>query len=136
MIKKLEHVGVVVKNFEDSVIRFEKTLGLKLAGIEEVDVQGVTNKVAFFPAGDTEIELIYTTATTGLVADHLRDKGEGIHHLAFEVTGIDEYYENLKARGVKFLWDGVVPGSRGTRVFFFAPQEFNGVYIEILEKYD
>ena len=136
MIKKLEHVGVLVKDFEDSVMRFEKTLDLKLGNIEEVDVQGTINKVAFFPAGDTEIELIYTTATTGLVADYLRDRGEGIHHLAFEVTGIDQYYEELKERGVKFLWDGVVPGSRGTRIFCFAPREFNGVYIEILEKYD
>ncbi|SMC81788.1 VOC family protein [Papillibacter cinnamivorans] len=136
MIKKLEHVGVLVKDFESSVMRFEKTLGLKLADIESVDVQGVTNKVAFFPIGDTEIELIYTTATTGLVADYIRERGEGIHHLAFEVTDIDKYYEELKERGVKFLWDGVVPGSRGTRVFFFAPEEFNGVYVEILEKYD
>lgn len=134
MAVKLEHIGIVVKDFDKSLKIYQDLLGLELNGIEEVQLEGETFKVAFLPIGEPEVELVYTTAATGMAADFLCEKGEGIHHLAFEVDDIESYHKKLSDRGVKFVYQGIKDGSRGTRVFFFAPEEFNGVYIEILQK--
>jgi len=133
MLKKLEHIGIAVKDFEKSLKPYLQILGLNLHGIEETEFLGSDYKVGFLPVGETEIELVYTTSKTGLAADFIREKGEGIHHLAFEVDDIQAYYAELVKKGVKTLSE-VKPGSRGTKVFYFAPEEFNGVYIEIVEK--
>jgi len=131
---KLEHIGIVAKDFDKSLKIYQDLLGLEIAGIEEVELEGDLYKVAFLPVGEPEVELVYTTADTGIAGDFLREKGEGIHHLAFEVDDIESYYKRLSERGVKFVYDGIKDGSRGTRVFFFAPEEFNGIYIEIVQK--
>ena len=133
MLRRIDHIGIAVKDFEKSMKPYRELLDLPLNGTEEVDVQGALNKIAFFPMGDTEVELLYTTAPTGLIADHIRDHGEGIHHIAFEVDDIDAWYERLKKKGTKIMWDKVIPGSRGTRILFFEPEEFNGVHIELLQ---
>lgn len=133
MIKKIEHIGIAVKSFEESLKPYLGVLGLELHGIEEVEFLGSDYKVGFLPVGETKIELVYTNSKTGLAADFLREKGEGIHHIAFEVDDIEAYYTELVKMGVKTLSE-VKPGSRGTKVFYFAPEEFNGVYIEIIEK--
>ena len=133
MLKRIEHIGIAVKDFEASMKPYQELLGLELSGVEEVIVEGALNKVAFFPLRETEVELLYTTADNGLIADHLREHGEGIHHIAFEVDDIDAWFEKLKAKNVQVMWDKVIPGSRGTRVLFFRPESFNGVYIELLE---
>lgn len=133
MLKRIEHIGIAVKDFEASMKPYQELLGLELSGVEEVMVEGALNKVAFFPLRETEVELLYTTADSGLIADHLREHGEGIHHIAFEVDDIDAWFEKLKAKNVQVMWDKVIPGSRGTRVLFFRPESFNGVYIELLQ---
>ena len=133
MLKRIEHIGIAVKDFEKSLKPYQD-LGLPLNGIEEVMVQGALNKVAFFPLRETEIELLYTSSDSGLIADHLKKHGEGIHHIAIEVDDIDAYYDKLKKKGVKIMWDKVIPGSRGTRVLFIEPETFNGVHIELLQK--
>lgn len=132
---KIEHIGVVVKDIEASVRKYEDLLGLKLAGIEEVRVEGVVNRVAFLPAGDVNVELVQTTAVSGLAADFLRERGEGVHHVAFEVEDLERTFAELRGRGVRFLWDRIITGSRGSRVAFFEPEEFNGVYIELVQKH-
>lgn len=133
MIIKLEHIGIAVKDFEKSLEPYVQKLGLELHGIEETEFLGSDYKVGFLPVGETEIELVYTNSKSGLAADFVREKGEGIHHLAFEVDNIEAYYADLVKKGVKMLSE-VKSGSRGTKVFYFAPEEFNGVYIEIVEK--
>lgn len=133
MIRKLDHIGIAVKNFEESLKPYLQILGLELHGVEEIEFLGTDYKIGFLPVGEPEIELVYTNSKTGLAADFLKEKGEGIHHLAFEVDDIEAYYSELVKNGVKTL-GGVRPGSRGTKVFYFAPDEFNGVYIEIIEK--
>lgn len=134
MVLKIEHIGVAVKDIENSVKPYVKLLGLNVEAIEEIAVVGVVNKVAFLPLRETEIELLETTAKTGLIAEHLREHGEGIHHIAFEVNDVEKMYKTLKAQGAAILWDRVIPGSRGTKCMFFASEEFNGVYIELVEK--
>ena len=135
MVLKIDHIGVVVKTLEDSIEKYTSVLDLEVAEIEEVDVENVTNRVAFLPIGETNIELVETTATTGLAADFLKERGEGIHHIALEVENLDTMFQKLKSKGVEFLWDRIINGARGSKVAFFKSDEFNGVYIELVEKH-
>jgi len=134
MAIKIEHIGVVVKNLEDSVNRYTSLLGLKLKEIEEVNVEGNNVKVAFLPIGTANIELVTTTAQTGLVADFLKEKGEGVHHIAVEVEDIYSEFERLRSQGVEFVWGKIINGSRGTKVAVIEQKELNGVYIELVQK--
>jgi len=134
MVQKIEHIGIVVADLEAALKKYTGLLGLELTEVEEVEVDGALNRVAFMPLKEVNIELVHTSATHGPASDFLREKGEGIHHLAFEVDDLEKTFNELRQRGAKFLWDKIIPGSRNTRVAFFEPQEFNGIYIELLEK--
>ncbi len=135
MIKKIEHIGVVVKDLEASLKKYTSLLGLHLEEMEEIEVENAMNRVAFLPVGETNVELVQTTAHSGLAADFLREKGEGIHHIAFEVEDLEKTFHELRSQGVSFLCDRIIDGSRGSRVAFFRPEEFNGVYIELVQKH-
>jgi methylmalonyl-CoA epimerase len=135
MATKIEHIGVVVKDLEDSLKKFTSLLGLKVKEIEEVNVEGNNVKVAFLPIGAANIELVTTTAQTGLVADFLREKGEGVHHIAVEVEDIHKEFKNLRSQGVEFVWGKIINGSRGTKVAVIEQKELNGVYIELVQKH-
>ena len=135
MATKIEHIGVVVRNLEDSLKKFTSLLGLKVKEIEEVNVEGNNVKVAFLPIGTANIELVTTTALTGLVGDFLREKGEGVHHIAVEVEDIHKEFENLRSQGVEFVWGKIIDGSRGTKVAVIEKKELNSVYIELVQKH-
>jgi methylmalonyl-CoA epimerase len=134
MVTKVEHIGICVRDLKASMEKYTDLLGLELREIEEVQVEGALNRIAFLPLGGLDVELLHTEAETGLIADFLKERGEGIHHIAFEVEDLEGTFEKLRSRGVSFLWDAIVPGSRGTRIAFFRPEEFNGVYIELVQK--
>jgi methylmalonyl-CoA epimerase len=135
MVTKIEHIGVVVKDLNKSLQRYTSLLDLKVEKIEEVKVENVVNRVAFLPIGETRIELVETTADTGLAAEFLKERGEGIHHIALEVEDLESVFRDLKSNGVKFLWDRIIQGSRGSKVAFFKAEEFNGVYIELVQRH-
>jgi methylmalonyl-CoA/ethylmalonyl-CoA epimerase len=132
---KIEHIGVAVKNLDDSLKKFTNLLGLKVREIEEVNVEGDRVKVAFLPIGAVNIELVTTTAQAGLVADFLKERGEGIHHIAVEVEDIYSEFEKLRSQGVEFVWGKIINGSRGTKVAVIEQKELNGVYIELVQKH-
>ena len=134
MTMKIDHIGILVKDLEDSLEKYTALLDLKADKIEEIEVDGVMDRLAFLPIGDADIELIHCRAETGFAADFLKARGEAIHHIAFEVEDIHEIFRKLHTRGVKFLKNQVLDGSRGRKVAFFEPEEFNGVYIELVEK--
>jgi methylmalonyl-CoA epimerase len=134
MVGHIDHIGIVVQDLEASMARYQTLLGLALKEIEEVEVEGALLRVAFFPVGSTNIELVHTTATSGLAADFLRNHGEGIHHIAFAVQDLASEFDRLRESGVSFLWDRIIPGSRGSQVAFFQSEEFNGVYIELVQR--
>jgi len=135
MVRKIEHIGIVVKDLEKSLGPYQELLGLKLKETEQLDVQGAFTRVAFFPVGEVNVELVHTTAKTGLAAEFLRDHGEGLHHIAFEVEDLEKTFQALRSRGIKFVWDKIITGSRGSKVAFFKAEEFNGVYIELVQKH-
>lgn len=135
MVKKVDHIGIFVKDLEASLKKYTSYLGLKVEVIEEVPLEDVTNRLAFMPLGGLNIELVGTTSKKGMVAEFLEESGEAIHHIAFQVDDLEKMFHELRAKGVKFLWDRIIDGSRGTKVAFFKPEEFYGVYIELVQKH-
>jgi methylmalonyl-CoA epimerase len=134
MISKIDHIGIIIKDLDKSIKRYQAFLDLKVKEIEEVNIENVINRVAFFPVGETNIELVQTTADTGLAADFLRERGEGIHHIAFEVKDIEAIFKKLRSQGVDFVWDKIISGSRGTKIAVIKAEEFNGVTIELVQR--
>ena len=135
MVTKIEHIGIVVANLEAALEKYTSLLGLNVTEVEEIEVEGAVNRVAFLPLNGLNVELVHTRSDQGMAAEFLKKNGEGIHHIAFEVENLEEKFEQLRGRGVKFLWDKIIPGSRGSRVAFFEPREFNGIYIELVESH-
>jgi len=132
---KIEHIGVVVRDLDESLKKFTNLLDLKVKEIEEKNLEGHDVRVAFLPIGAANIELVTTTSQTGLVGDFLREKGEGVHHIAIEVEDIYGEFERLRALGVEFVWGKIVDGSRGTKIAVIEQKELNGVYIELVQKH-
>ncbi len=135
MLKKIEHIGIVVNDLKERTRKYTSLLGLEVKEIEEVNVENVTNRVAFLPIGETNIELIQTSAKTGLAADFLKERGEGIHHIAFEVEDLNKTFQELRSKGVQFIWNKIVKGSRGSIIALIKPEELGGIYIELVQKH-
>lgn len=131
---KIEHIGIAVKNLEESIAKYKSLLGIQTKEIEDVNVADVRYRVAFLPVGEMNIELVHTEAKSGLVSDWLKKHGEGVFHLAYEVEDLEQTFQYLQSKGVKFVWDRIKDGSRGTKIALVQPEEFNGVYIELVQK--
>ena len=130
-IKRIEHVGVVVRNVEASRRLWEDCFGIKLGGVEEIP--GRTNKLALYPVGESMVELL-----AGTTADNkftlMCDEGKaGIHHLCFEVEDIDAALAELKAKGVPLLDDVPRIGHAGCRIAFLDPAGTEGCLIELAQ---
>ncbi len=97
----IEHIGIAVKSLEETIPYYEKLLGTTCYAIEEVKDQKV--KTAFFKIGDTKIELLESTDPEGPVGKFIEKKGEGIHHIAFAVKGIEGAMEEAKENGIKLI---------------------------------
>ncbi len=131
-MKKVDHIGIAVKNLEIALPYYIDTLGLKLLGIEEVSSQKV--KVAFIDAGNCKIELLEPIGEEGAIAKFLENRGEGIHHIAFGVTDIRTRMEELKDKGVRLLQEEPKPGAGGAEVAFLHPKSSFGVLYELCDK--
>ena len=131
MIKRIDHIAIVVENLNSAVEFFQKSLGLELAGTAAEPEQRVT--VAFLPVGESEVELLEPDGTDSGVARYLEKRGEGIHHICFEVTDIDVALAQLKAAGVELINEEPVTNSRGWRLAFVHPKAAHGVLIELYE---
>ncbi|MGC8720523.1 MAG: methylmalonyl-CoA epimerase [Thermodesulforhabdaceae bacterium] len=129
---KIDHIGIAVKSIEEARKLYEGILGLKYEGSETVAEQKVTT--AFFPIGDTEIELLESTDPEGPVAKFIEKRGEGIHHIAFRVENIEEALEELKKQGVQLIDEKPRIGAGGARIAFLHPKATGGVLIEICER--
>jgi methylmalonyl-CoA epimerase len=134
MTRKLDHIGIMVRNLEDSLNKYGSYLGLQVEKLEEVEVEGHLDRLAFLPIGDTRIELIETSATKGFAGDFLKQHGEGIHHIAIQVDDLEKTFNELRAQGVEFLWDRIIDRDSQTKIAFFKAREFNGVYVELVER--
>jgi methylmalonyl-CoA/ethylmalonyl-CoA epimerase len=132
MTEKLDHIGIAVENLEQSLAFYRDVLGLELHGTETVEEQKV--KVAFFPVGDTEIELLESTDPEGPIAKFIAAKGQGVQHLAFRVKDIEKTLADLKARGVRLIDEKPRYGAGGAKIAFLHPKATNGVLVELCQR--
>lgn len=131
-MKKIEHLGIAVKNMEDSNALFEKLLGVAPYKQEEVASEGVMT--SFFKTGPNKIELLAATEPNGPIAKFLEKKGEGIHHVAFEVEDIVSEMERLKVEGFTLLNEKPKKGADNKLVAFVHPKTANGVLVELCQE--
>lgn len=131
MIKKVDHIGIAVKNLED-VIKIWESLGLKVEEIEEVPDQKV--RTAIFHAGETRIELLEATAEDSPIAKFIEKRGEGIHHIALGVDNIEEHLEKLKEKGFRLIDEKPRIGAGGAKIAFVHPKSVGGVLLELCER--
>jgi methylmalonyl-CoA/ethylmalonyl-CoA epimerase len=129
---KTEHIGIAVKELAISIPLFEKLLNSQCYKIEKVESENVNT--AFFKQGDTKIELLESTNTDGVITKFIERKGEGIHHIAFEVADIYAEMERLKKEGFILLNPTPKDGADNKLVCFLHPKETNGVLIELCQE--
>lgn len=128
----IEHIGIAVKSLADSIKYYEEVLGLKCYSIEEVPDQKV--KTAFFRIGETKIELLESTSPEGPIGKFIEKKGEGIHHLAFAVDGLEHQLEDAAGKGVQLIDSRPRKGAEGLDIAFLHPRSTFGVLTELCEK--
>lgn len=130
-ITHIEHIGIAVKSLEESIPFYEEVLGLKCYNIEEVKDQKV--KTAFFMVGQTKIELLESTDPEGPIGKFIEKKGEGIHHVAFAVKGIEEQLKRMEEQGVTLIDKTPRKGAEGLDIAFLHPKSTLGVLTELCE---
>jgi methylmalonyl-CoA/ethylmalonyl-CoA epimerase len=128
----IEHIGIAVKNLDESIKFYEEILGLKCYAIEEVKDQKV--KTAFFQIGQTKIELLESTDPEGPIGKFIEKRGEGIHHIAFATKGLQSSLEELKSKGIKLIDERSRKGAEGLNIAFLHPKSTFGVLTELCEK--
>jgi len=132
MVKKIDHIGIAVKDLDQALKFYEEVLGLKATGTEVVEEQKV--KVAFLPTGDSEVELLESTSPDGPIAKFIERNGEGIQHIAFRVDNIEQKLAELKEKGVRLIDEKPRYGAGGARIAFLHPKSTFGVLIELSER--
>jgi methylmalonyl-CoA/ethylmalonyl-CoA epimerase len=127
----IEHIGIAVKDLNESIRYYEDVLGLTCYAVEEVKDQKV--KTAFFMLGQTKIELLESTDSEGPIGKFIDKKGEGIHHLAFAVEGIQNALDELKEKGVQLIDNQPRKGAEGLDIAFLHPKSTRGILTELCE---
>ena len=127
----IEHLGIAVNSLEETIPFFEKVLGLKCYAMEEVVDQKV--KTAFFKIGQTKIELLESTDPEGTIAKFIEKKGQGVHHIAFAVEGLQQKLDLATELGVKLIDKTPRKGAEGLNIAFLHPKSTCGVLMELCE---
>jgi methylmalonyl-CoA/ethylmalonyl-CoA epimerase len=130
-VKAVNHIGIAVRSIEAQRPFYEGTLGAVFEGVEVVPDQKV--RVGFFRVGDVRLELLEPTEATGPVAAFLDKRGEGLHHVAFTVAGLEERIAELKQSGVRMIDETPRPGAGHMRIAFLHPKSTSGVLTELCE---
>jgi methylmalonyl-CoA/ethylmalonyl-CoA epimerase len=134
MMKKIEHLGIAVRDLEASNALFEKLLGT--APYKEEEVASEQVRTSFFKNGPNKIELLQATHPESAIAKYVAKKGEGVHHVAFAVTDIVAEMERLKNEGFVLLSDTPKKGADNKWVAFVHPKSANGVLVELCQEMD
>ena len=127
----IEHIGIAVKSIEASLPYYENVLGLKCYAIEEVKDQKV--KTAFFKIGDVKIELLEATDPESAVAKFIEKRGEGFHHIAYAVEGLEEKLQFAAEKGIQLIDQKPRKGAEGMNIAFLHPKSTEGVLTELCE---
>lgn len=130
-ISHIEHIGIAVKSLETAIPYWESVLGLKCYNVEEVAEQKV--KTAFFKVGQTKIELLESTDPEGPIGKFIEKKGEGVHHLAFAVNGLENALEDAASKNIQLIDKSPRNGAEGLSIAFLHPKSTFGVLTEFCE---
>lgn len=132
MVNKIEHIGIAVKDMNDANVLFEKLLGVGSYKMETVESEGVLT--SFFQTGTNKIELLMATSPESPIAKFLEKKGEGIHHIAFDVEDIHAEIARLKEEGFVLINEVPKKGADNKLVVFLHPKNTNGVLVELCQE--
>jgi len=127
MIKKINHIGIAVKDLEQAITLY-KNMGLELQGTEEVADQKV--KIAFISCGDTRLELLAATSEDSPIAKFIEKKGEGIQHIAFDVDDVEQELKKAENNNIRLIDKIPRKGAHNSLIAFLHPKSTNGVLIE------
>lgn len=127
----IEHIGIAVKNLDESIKFYENVFGLKCYAIEEVKDQKV--RTAFFMIGQTKIELLESTEPDSPIGKYIEKKGEGIHHIAFATTNLKEALKSAEEKGIQLIDKEPRKGAEGLNIAFLHPKSTFGVLTELCE---
>lgn len=131
-VSKIDHLGIAVSSIDSGRKFWEDVMGLEFEGTETVEAQKVTT--AFFPVGESEVELLESTAPDGPVARYIEKKGEGLQHVAFRVENIEEALFELKEKGIKLIDQEPRKGAGGAKIAFLHPKATGGILVELCER--
>ncbi len=132
MLKKVEHIGIAVKNLNNANSLFAKLFGKDHYKIEKVESEGVST--SFFMLGETKIELLEATTETSAISKFIEKKGEGIHHIAYEVDDIYAEIERLKKEGFEIINAEPKAGADNKLICFLHPKSTNGILVELCQE--
>ncbi len=132
MLKKIEHLGIAVKSIDESIRTFETLLGTDCYKVEEVESEGV--KTAFLMIGESKIELLEATIPDSAIAKYLDKRGQGIHHIAFEVEDIDQELKRLSNEGFVLIHQSPKDGADNKRIAFLHPKSTEGILVELCQE--
>jgi methylmalonyl-CoA/ethylmalonyl-CoA epimerase len=131
MLKKINHIAVAVNNLDEAAKFYQSSLGLSLSGVEVVSAQKAT--VGFFQISESHIELVQPSEPGSPLEKFLETKGQGIHHICFEVDDIEAEIKELLDKGTEMIDAQPRPGAHNSKVAFIHPKSSNGVLIELVE---
>lgn len=132
MLKKIEHIGIAVKNLDNANQLFQKLFGKDHYKVEKVESEGVST--SFFMLGETKIELLEATQPESAIAKFIEKKGEGIHHIAYDVDDIYAEMERLKKEGFELINQTPKEGADNKLICFLHPKSTNGVLVELCQE--
>ena len=130
-LSHIEHIGIAVNSLEESIPYYEEVLGLKCYAIEEIKDQKV--KTAFFKIGNTKIELLESTDPEGPIGKFIEKRGQGMHHMAFAVEGIENALQEAEEKGIRLIDKTPRKGAEGLDIAFLHPKSTYGVLTEFCE---
>jgi methylmalonyl-CoA/ethylmalonyl-CoA epimerase len=129
MLQQIDHIGIAVKNLDETVDFYRRVMGLEVSSAEVFN--GL--KIAFLRIGDSELELLEDLTPDGAIARHVAKRGEGIQHVAYRVENIEQALQEMRAKGIELIDERPRPGARHASVAFLHPKSTKGVLIEFVE---
>jgi len=131
MLKKINHIAIAVNNIEEATKFYQEVMGLTLSGVEVVTAQ--KTKVGFFKIGESNIELVQPAEPDSPLVQFLETKGQGIHHICFEVEDVEAEVKAYLDKGATLIDQKPRPGAHNTKIAFIHPKSSSGVLIELCE---
>lgn len=129
MIRKIAHIGVAVKSIEEAEKFYSEILSLNVSDREQQDEL----KISFLPIGDTRIELLQSMTSEGVISKFIEKKGEGIHHIAYQVDDIEKALAHLQSSGIQLIDKQPRKGAHNSKVAFINPKSSYGILVELVE---